>query len=115
MVEETLRDGGYSASGATSGEDAVAMLESETDYRALITDVNLRGKMTGWDVAQRARELKPDVPVIYVTSTAGAEWTARGVPKSILIPKPFAPAQITTAISQLLNAGDTPSAPGEAS
>ena len=30
------------------------------------------------------------------------------VPKSILIQKPFAPAQITTGISQLLNTGDAP-------
>ena len=49
----------------------------------------------GWN------ECFPDVPVVYVTSAAAAEWTSRGVPKSILIQKPFAPAQIITGISQL--------------
>jgi hypothetical protein len=44
--------------------------------------------------------------VIYVTSVAAEEWTSQGVPKSLLIQKPFAPAQITTAISRLLNAAD---------
>ena len=60
----------------------------------------------GWEVARRAREIFPDLPVVYVTSMAAEQWTSQGVPKSILIQKPFAPAQITTAISQLLNAGE---------
>jgi len=32
-------------------------------------------------------------------------WKSQGVPNSILIEKPFAPAQLITAISQLLNTG----------
>ena len=44
--------------------------------------------------------------MIYVTSVASEEWTSQGVPKSILIQKPFAPSQIITAIAQLLNSGD---------
>ena len=37
--------------------------------------------------------------MIYVTSVASEEWTSQGVPKSILIQKPFAPSQIITAIA----------------
>jgi hypothetical protein len=47
-----------------------------------------------------------DLPVVYVTSMAAEQWTSQGVPDSILIQKPFAPDRITTAISQLLNAGE---------
>jgi hypothetical protein len=35
------------------------------------------------------------------------EWPSRGVPHSILLEKPFAPAQLVTAASQLLNVGGT--------
>jgi DNA-binding response OmpR family regulator len=74
------------------------------DYRALITDVHLTpGKLTGWDVAKRARELTPELPVVYMTGAAGHEWTSMGVPNSILLTKPFAPAQVLTAVSGLLN------------
>jgi hypothetical protein len=45
----------------------------------------------------------PDLPVIYMTGAAAAEWPAEGVPKSILLEKPFAPAQLVTAVAQLLN------------
>ena len=102
IVEQTLHDGGYSTSTAASGEEALAMLETSAGYRAVFTDISLGGATTGWDVAQRARELIPDVPVLYATSTAAAQWTARGVPRSILVQKPFAPAQIITGMSRLL-------------
>ena len=102
-LQHTLGDAGYATASEVSGEQAIARLESETDIRALITDINLQNEASGWDVARRARELFPDLPVVYVTSVGENEWTSQGVPKSILISKPFAPAQITTAVSQLLN------------
>lgn len=104
-LEHTLHDGGYATVAEVSGEAAIERLESEPNVRALITDINLKKAASGWDVARRARELFPDMPVIYVTSVASEEWTSKGVPESIMIPKPFASAQIITAVSQLLNAG----------
>jgi CheY-like chemotaxis protein len=103
-LEHALHDGGYATLTEVSGEAAMAKLETEPNVRALITDINLKNEASGWDVARRARELFPDLPVIYVTSVAAEEWTSQGVPRSLLIQKPFAAAQITTAVSQLLNA-----------
>jgi hypothetical protein len=40
-----------------------------------------------------------------MTGVAADDWLAEGVPNSILLKKPFAPAQLVTAVSQLLNAG----------
>jgi hypothetical protein len=48
--------------------------------------------------------MNPEFPVIYVTGAAGDEWASQGVPNRILLVKPFAPAQLVIAISQLLNA-----------
>jgi DNA-binding response OmpR family regulator len=105
VVATALEDAGFSVATAGRGEEAVAMLEAEAaDYRALISDVNLgRGKFTGWDVAKRARELNDQLPVIYMTGGNAHEWASKGVPNSVLVTKPFAPAQIVTALSHLLN------------
>jgi CheY-like chemotaxis protein len=105
-LESTLREGGYATDVASNSEAAITKLEASSEIRALVSDINLGGQITGWDVARRARQLFPDLPVVYVTSVAAEEWASQGVPKSLLILKPFAPAQITTAVSQLLNAGD---------
>jgi CheY-like chemotaxis protein len=79
-----------------------------TEYRALVTDINLRGRMDGWEVAKRAREIDPEFPIVYMTGTSADEYGSQGVPNSILLNKPFAPAQLVTAVSQLLNAGTPP-------
>jgi hypothetical protein len=42
------------------------------------------------------------------TGAAADDWPSKGVPNSILLTKPFAPAQLLTALSQLLNAGSPP-------
>jgi CheY-like chemotaxis protein len=105
LVEEALTGGGFEVAIAASGEEAVTLLKgNRNNYRALVTDVNLLGSMNGWEVAKHAREIEPTFPVIYMTGAAADEWASQGVPNSILLTKPFAPAQLVTAVSQLLNA-----------
>jgi CheY-like chemotaxis protein len=106
LVEETLGDGGFETAIAASGEEALSLLQDHKGkYRALVTDINLQGKMDGWEVAQHAREIEPDFPVVYMSGNAAADWTSKGVPNSIMLAKPFAPAQLVTAVSNLLNSG----------
>ena len=110
LVEDVLTEAGFDPAIAPSGEEAVTLLQAQRDkYNALVTDINLRGKIEGWEVARLARQINPDFPVIYISGTSGGDWSSRGVPNSILLQKPFAPAQLVTAVSQLLNTG-TPTA-----
>jgi CheY-like chemotaxis protein len=104
VLEEALVDGGFTIAAASSGEDAIAMLDEEgAGYSALITDIRLPGRVSGWDVARRAREINEKLPVIYITADSGHEWASKGVPNSQLILKPFAIAQVVTAVSHLIN------------
>ena len=70
--------------------------------------MNLKGKTSGWDLARLVRERDPEFPVVYMTGMTADEWASRGVPNSVLLTKPFAPAQLVTAVSQLLNKGPVP-------
>lgn len=106
IVEEALADAGYQIAIAPSAEQAMdLLLASEKNIRALVTDINLGHALSGWEIAQHAREINPDLPVVYMTGDSADEWASRGVPQSILVAKPFAPAQLVTAVSQLLNNG----------
>lgn len=106
VVEGALTDGGFEVAIAPSGEEAVTLLKGQKGkYRALVTDISLRGNMEGWDVARYAREIDPDFPVVYMSGASAADWPSKGVPNSIMLEKPFAPAQLVTAVSQLLNSG----------
>jgi DNA-binding response OmpR family regulator len=104
MVEEALIEAGFEPAIANSGEEAVTLLKgNRSHYRALVTDVNLLGRLDGWEVAKQAREIDPAFPIVYMTGAAGDQWPSHGVPNSILLTKPFAPGQLVTAVSQLLN------------
>ena len=109
VVEDALTEAGFEPAIAASGEEAVTLLQGgKAKYRALVTDINLLGRIDGWEVAKHAREIDPEFPVIYVTGAAADQWGSHGVPNSILLTKPFAPAQLVTAVSNLLNTGTPP-------
>src|SRR3984885_11026751 len=105
VVEDCLTDGGFEIAIASSGENAGELLDtSDGKYRVLVTDINLgRGGIDGWDVARHAREIDPNFPVVYMSGKDADDWASKGVPNSIMLGKPFAPAQLVTAVSQLLN------------
>lgn len=116
LLQDTFEDGGFDVYLVSTGEEAIAALDEQGDnLRAVVSDINLGGRATGWDVARHARQLKADMPVVYMTGTEGSDWASLGVPNSILITKPFAPTQVLTAVSQLLNAANTaaPPTPGD--
>jgi DNA-binding response OmpR family regulator len=104
FVEEGLPDGGFEIATASSGENAVELLDaSKGKYKALVTDINLEpGKIDGWDVARRAREIDPSFPVVYMSGKDAGDWASKGVPNSIMLTKPFATAQLVTAVSHFL-------------
>ena len=108
LLEDALTHGGFAVKLASSGEQAITMLDKEgANYSALITDINLSGKLTGWEVAKHGREINDKLPVVYMTGASAHEWGSKGVPNSQLMPKPFAIAQVVTAVAQLINAAAT--------
>ena len=101
IVEEALTEAGFETDILSSAEEALTLFKNSTkSYRALVTDVNLKGRLSGWEVARQIREKDPTFPVVYMTGASGDQWASQGVPNSILLNKPFATAQLVTAISQ---------------
>ncbi len=72
----------------------------------MVTDINLGAQGSGWELARRARQLNPDLPVVYMSGGNTHEWPSHGVPRSIMVPKPFSPSQIVVAIATLANRSD---------
>jgi DNA-binding response OmpR family regulator len=104
VVEDALAEAGFAPAIVPSGEEAVTLLKGMPgEYRVLVTDISLRGRIDGWEVAQKARAIDPEFPVVYISGASAADWPSKGVPNSIMLPKPFAPAQLVTAVSNLLN------------
>jgi CheY-like chemotaxis protein len=103
VVEDALVSGGYVVQRVASGDSALVELDGAKHFSGLVTDIRLRGQITGWEVARHARRVNPDIAVIYVSGDSAHAYEAEGVPHSTFVQKPFVPDQITTAISTLLN------------
>jgi DNA-binding response OmpR family regulator len=109
FIEDALSDGGFEACSVDSGEVALStFLDGRKRCRALLTDVNLGDGFSGWELARQIREITPGLPVVYMTGASAADWKSQGVADSVLIEKPFVPAQLVTAVSQLLDTGTSP-------
>lgn len=111
-AEDALVSGGYTVVTALNGQEAMARLEEQSEeFAGLITDIRLALDIDGWEVARKAREMNGRIAVVYMTGDSAADWTSQGVPKSLILQKPFADAQLVTAISTLLTELDsTPTA-----
>jgi DNA-binding response OmpR family regulator len=104
IAEDALTEAGFEPAITPSGEEALTLLMGmKGKFRALVTDISLRGKMDGWEVARRTREIDPEFPIVYISGIGAADWPSKGVPNSVMLAKPFAPAQLVTAVSNLLN------------
>ena len=106
FIEDALSEGGFEACSVHTGEEALSTFRHGRERcRALLTDVNLGYGISGWELARQIREITPGFPVVYMTGASARDWKSQGVIGSILIEKPFAAAQLATAVSQLLDAG----------
>ena len=104
IIEEALEDGGFETDILSSGEEALTLFRGGLKkYKALVTDVALKGRLSGWEVAAHFREADPGFPIVYMSGAHADEWASKGVPNSVMLTKPFAPAQLLTAIAQLIN------------
>lgn len=99
---DALGAGGFSAREVENGTKAVEDIEGSEELHGLVTDIRLGSGPTGWEVARAARQKYPDIAVVYMSGDSAGDWSVEGVPNSIMLQKPFAPAQLLTAISNLL-------------
>lgn len=101
-IADALEEGGYTLLEAADGNAAVEQIDLASELRGLVCDVRLVSEPYGWDVARRARKKFPNLPIVYVTGDSASEWTVEGVPQSAVLQKPFASAELVTALANLL-------------
>lgn len=99
MMCEMLRQAGYRIIDVANARDALEQLRSHSDIDILITDVGLPG-MNGRDLADAARELRPTLPVLFITGyteEAESRQAFLGEGMSLLL-KPFNLADLLRAV-----------------
>jgi len=100
LVQDTLEDRGCLVKTASSGEEALRKITSE-EFDILITDIRMP-HMTGTELVQRAREMSPDISVIFMTGYANLATAKEAISQSAVeyITKPFEIAEMRQAVEK---------------
>lgn len=91
-MRETMEDWGAVVHEAGDSTAALALLNhQELLFDIMVTDVGLPGGLNGRQLADAARELRPGLPVLFITGYAEQAVFSGGVPgeKIHILPKPF--------------------------
>ncbi|MCR5881117.1 PAS domain-containing sensor histidine kinase [Phenylobacterium sp. J367] len=105
VVVELLRDLGYVALDVSGAEDALAILQSQRRVDLMVSDIGLPG-LNGRQLAELARDVRPDLPVLFMTGyAAGASRRSDFLgPGMEMISKPFAAETLAQKIRAMVAA-----------
>ena len=103
LVMQVLEELGYRGIETADGRQAVPVLESSRHIDLLISDVGLPG-LNGRQLAEIARERRPDLPILFMTGYAkqAADQAAFLDGGMEIISKPFAIEQLGRRIGEIL-------------
>jgi signal transduction histidine kinase len=104
LVSEVLQELGYTAIEVADGSTGLQVLRSDQRIDLLITDVGLPGGINGRQVADGAREVRPDLKVLFITGYAENAVVGNGhlEPGMQVLAKPFPMEALATRIRDLM-------------
>ncbi|MFL6290191.1 MAG: response regulator transcription factor [Thermoanaerobaculia bacterium] len=117
VIELTFMDEDYEVRAVSNGDDAIKALP-EVEPHFVIADVHMPGA-NGYEVCRRAKERRPDVPVLLLVGTFEPfdEAQSRAVGADSFLKKPFDSQELLQRVGELLSRGAaaaSPAMPGPA-
>jgi CheY-like chemotaxis protein len=101
LMTEALTDKGFEVEVAADAGHALRYLLTGAEVDILFTDIDLGDGMDGTALARLAREMRPDLPVVYASGRRSADQLDT-VPGSIFLPKPYTLNQVDATIASLV-------------
>jgi len=101
-----LRQEGYDTREAADGEQALEVLRELPGGAALVLADLVMPRMDGRELAARLAELRPGVPVLFMSGYTNDEIVRRGLlhPGAPFLQKPFSPETLARKVRELLDA-----------
>ncbi len=99
-VTTILAQEGYGVSGASSGDEALALLRTWRPTLVLL-DMRMPG-MDGWTVARLMRESGLQVPIVVMTAAESARHWAEEIGADAHLAKPFALEELLAVVERFM-------------
>jgi len=101
MISEALAEHGFEVYAVANARDALQHLTCGSPCDILLTDINLPGSIDGAALARIARELRPNLPVVYASGSYRTIEELDAVSGAIFVPKPYNPEKLCAMISAM--------------
>jgi CheY-like chemotaxis protein len=102
VAESLLAELGCSVVTADDGPEALRLLEHAHQVDLLLTDVVMPGGMSGVELAQTARQTRPDLKVLLSTGYAGERLDEAANQGWSVLRKPYQAEELSQAVKQAL-------------
>lgn len=101
---EALEEAGYEVVGASSADEAIALLRGGTPFGAVLTDIEMPGNLDGLELAWNIQAHWPEITVIV---TSGRKLPrADEIPRAAsFLPKPFSAERLVDTMRGSSTAG----------
>jgi signal transduction histidine kinase len=106
LAAEMLAEQGYSVLQAADGAAGLALLRAAPALDLLITDIGLPGDLNGRQLAEAARQIQPELRIMFITgyAEAGLPGPAPLPAHTRLLTKPFTMKALVAAVANFLAA-----------
>lgn len=99
---EMMEAAGFRVLEASSAEQAITLLEANSDIGVVFTDIDMPGSMNGIKLAEAVRGRWP--PIRIIATSAHSDFTADDLPPgSRFIAKPYSHPEVARAIAELVD------------
>ncbi len=101
-VCEALAEQGYRVTAAENADEALAKIGKEGEFALLFTDIRMPGTLDGVGLALAARQLRPDLRILFATGYSERAALDRWPEPIELLPKPFTLQRLLATVSGIL-------------
>jgi DNA-binding NtrC family response regulator len=102
MARDAFADAGFDVIAVSAAEDALGLAFMDVDFDLLFTDINLAGPLTGWELLESMREMRPALPMICASGSASREEIAKRANDTHFVSKPYRVEDIIGMVHRLI-------------
>ena len=101
LVVETLRNYGHTVSEAADGQAALELIRDCPGLDLMVSDIRLP-KLDGFSLARSARQLRPNLRLLFLTGYVRAQ-PPEDLSPVVIIRKPFDPENLVKQVAAMLD------------
>jgi len=103
VLSKRLRSLGYEVIEADNGAAAMAQLATRPEVAMIFTDMVMPGGMTGYELAQAALAIKPDIKVLFTSGYAEPAIARLGQKTGAWLKKPYTADELAEKVRSVLH------------